>query len=658
MKVLNIISEKLQQILGENYAILPLANFNRNYTEAREYIEGDNVSYFRYYNSDYGKFRKDKIVGVISFINPTRSNVKGYYLSTSYKIDFSVPRNVVKTNKYNQEIEQPKFTFDDDIETLIDSAINQKLTLDDNLFCKLTMSDPVYISSENDGEFEYDIMQVTGTIVISDNAIFGSEYKVEIFVNGQYIEIDDINSFTEVMSNQNNAIVKHDKTKVEQNLSQLSWGCVIVIDDFMSDNLARKKLYDIIHLNKEVLNDNEESESLKRKLRIRITTPNNDVHVFNAIVTITFTTTKNGVGTYSVTFTDDNKPLATYTLSFNSNGGSEVESKQVLYYDKIGFLEEPLKTGYHYSGWKIDNELINANTPYKYAEDKVAVTDWVANKYYVEFDANGGAGEMQRQEFTYDEPQVLYKNTFEKENYAFVGWSTNKNDTQAMYVDMQEVLNLTTENNGVITLYAIWALGAPIPKISISGTGNNREIQINTIEGGYSIYYVLNQDKDNYPSTIYPMPTGEYYSIPISVSANETTYYNVQAVTRKDGKESGIAVLTFNIEVPDVPIIVANPRTGINVDNTVKDVTITSNADEIYYSVNSSSSGYPASITPSNLYTGQFTIQNTSNSTMYYTISAYAIKNSAISKIATINTSISTGTGSGNSGGSGNIGNV
>lgn len=549
MKVLNIISEKLQQILGENYAILPLANFNRNYTEAREYIDGDNVSYFRYYNSDYGKFRKDKIVGVISFINPTRSNVKGYYLSTSYKIDFSVPRNVVKTNKYNQEIEQPKFTFDDDIETLIDSAINQKLTLDDNLFCKLTMSDPVYISSENDGEFEYDIMQVTGTIVISDNAIFGSEYKIEVFVNGQYIEIDDINSFTEVMSNQNNAIVKHDKTKVEQNLSQLSWGCVIVIDDFMSDNLARKKLYDIIHLNKEILNDNEESESLKRKLRVRITTPSQDVHVFNAIVTITFTTTKNGVGTYSVTFTDDNKPLAIYILSFDSNGGSEVESKQVLYYDKIGFLEEPLKTGYHYSGWRIDNEPINANTPYKYAEDKVAVTDWIANKYYVEFNANGGTGEMQRQEFTYDEEQALSTNKFNRDGYEFVGWSTSPNIISTQYNNNEIVENLTSENNGVIKLYAVWEQDVAKPTIEISETNSGLRITLSKTKEEYEIYYYIQHDTESYPSMVYPMPTGTLYGEEILVVSTETMYYTIQAVCRYNGKESGIAVKQFSIIV-------------------------------------------------------------------------------------------------------------
>lgn len=195
---------------------------------------------------------------------------------------------------------------------------------------------------------------------------------------------------------------------------------------------------------------------------------------------------------------------------------------------------------------------------------------------------------------------------------------------------------------------------APAPIINISGSGNYRDITIETRDDKFEIYYVLSESKVFYPSVEEPMPNGTYYSTPITVRATETTYYTVQAVTRKDDKESVVVVATFSIDVPDVPTIVANYRTGINVDNTVKDVTITSNADEIYYSVNSSTAGYPSSTTPNTLYTGQFTIQNTSSSQMYYTISAYAVKDGAISQISTINTSIATGTGS--SGGSGSSG--
>lgn len=648
MKILNTVSEKLQQMLGENYAIIPLTNFNRNYTEAREYIDGDNVSYFRYYNSDYGKFRKDKVVGVVTLINPTRSNVKGYYLASSYKIDFSVPRNIVKTNKYNEEIEEQKFNFDDDIENFITNIINRKINFSDNLIGKLSMSDPVYISSENDGEFQYDIMQVTGNIVLSDNAKFGSDYKVEILVNDEYVEIDDINSFSETLNNQNNAIIKHDKTKVEQNLAQLSWGCVVVIDDFMSDNLARKKLYDIIHLNQEILNEQAETEALKRKLRVRITTPNGKLHIFNAIVNITFTTTKNGVGTYSITFTDDNKPFLTYILSFDSNGGSHVQSKKILYGAEIGELIEPIKVGYTYDGWEIDGEKINSETIYDYHEDKVATTNWVANKYFVEFNANGGVGQVSRQQFIYDIKQELDANVFTRENYTFIGWSTNKSGTQAMYTNNQEVINLTDINNGVIILYAVWEKNAPIPTISINKSGRSAEIIINSEDSTFDIYYILSHDSDGYPSTTYPMPAGTLYTEPITVSSNENQYYHIQAVTRKNGKESGMAVATFNIEIPKVNYRIIP---DIDYDNTA-DVDLPTNITLIIpdwtvdagylIGIDGSTTGYPETPTPniSNVFEGWgYTGESTaSNQVMYWTTSIVRVVDGISSDMVVIKT--------------------
>ena len=634
MKVLNIISEKLQQMLGEHYVVLPLANFNRNYTEAREYIEGDNVSYFRYYNSDYGKFRKDKIVGVISFINPTRSNVKGYYLSTTYKIDFSVPRNIVKTNKYNEEIEEQKFNFEDDIEQVINDVINQKVQFADDLWCKLTMSDPVYISSENDGEFEYDIMQVTGTLVASDNATFGSEYKVEILIDDEYVEIDDINSFTEVLSTQNNAIIKHDKTKVEQNLAQSNWGCVIVIDDFMSDNLARKKLYDIIHLNKEIINENETSEALKRKLRVRVTTNNGGVRVFNAIVEITFTSAKNGVGNYAITFTDDNKPIPNYTLAFDSNGGNEVESKEVVHYDIIGELPVPVKEGYHYTGWSIDGEPINENSIYTYSENKVATTNWVANKYYVEFHANNGTGTIYMQEFTYDVENALRANTFVKDGCNFIGWSKEEQG----FVDIsnnETILNLTTKDNEIIKLYAVWEntiVTAPTIKYKEIGHGYVT-IQFSALD---DIYYYLSESTEEYPPVVYPMPTGVYYDDRDTLVYHEESnkkYYTLQVVARNNGYESEMRAIRFftdyRLKTPNISV---ETKDGIYGKNSIRVITIIPEnpKDEIYYTINQSKIDYPgkpgvSGVWPPNyiLYTEPFEIENKTGDLIYYKVNGY-----------------------------------
>ena len=87
---------------------------------------------------------------------------------------------------------------------------------------------------------------------------------------------------------------------------------------------------------------------------------------------------------------------------------------------------------------------------------KISV-DWNANKYSVKFDANDGEGEMANQDFTYDAAaQALTANTFTRTGYTFAGWNTQADGKGTSYTDKQSVLNLTTENNGVVTLYAQW----------------------------------------------------------------------------------------------------------------------------------------------------------------------------------------------------------
>ena len=55
---------------------------------------------------------------------------------------------------------------------------------------------------------------------------------------------------------------------------------------------------------------------------------------------------------------------------------------------------------------------------------------------------------MEDQSFNYDEEKALRKNTYTKEGYTFAGWTYNEGTLS----DEQEVSNLTTEDNAVVTL--------------------------------------------------------------------------------------------------------------------------------------------------------------------------------------------------------------
>ena len=76
--------------------------------------------------------------------------------------------------------------------------------------------------------------------------------------------------------------------------------------------------------------------------------------------------------------------------------------------------------------------------------------------YTVKFDSNGGTGTMSNQEFTMDKSQNLTANTFTRKGYTFSGWNTKADGTGTSYKNSESVTNLTTINNGTVTLYAQW----------------------------------------------------------------------------------------------------------------------------------------------------------------------------------------------------------
>ena len=109
------------------------------------------------------------------------------------------------------------------------------------------------------------------------------------------------------------------------------------------------------------------------------------------------------------------------------------------------------------------NIVINSVTT-----DKTIAIAAVRNTYTVAFDGNGStSGSMDAQNMIYDEAADLTTNAFGKTGYNFAGWSTTKNGN-CKYPDKASVKNLTAENGGRVTLYAIWTKKQVIPAFSSS----------------------------------------------------------------------------------------------------------------------------------------------------------------------------------------------
>ena len=117
-----------------------------------------------------------------------------------------------------------------------------------------------------------------------------------------------------------------------------------------------------------------------------------------------------------------------------------------------------------FSGWQLTSGSVNPNntttTTFTMGNGDAIVTalfDKVPNTYTVVFNGNSAtSGSTSSQTFTYDEAQNLTQNGFEKTDYSFIGWNTKADNTGTSYTDGQSVSNLTTEENGIFNLYAIW----------------------------------------------------------------------------------------------------------------------------------------------------------------------------------------------------------
>lgn len=145
-----------------------------------------------------------------------------------------------------------------------------------------------------------------------------------------------------------------------------------------------------------------------------------------------------------------------YTLTYDSNGGSSCDALNVTGDSNWGTLCTPTRTGYTFLGWYTSSsggEQITASTP---ATSSLKVyARWRANTYTINFDPNGGTGTTASANCTYDVACSLSENKFSNPSHIWVGWLYGG----TVYTYPKTVLNLTSTDKAVITMFAVWSSG-------------------------------------------------------------------------------------------------------------------------------------------------------------------------------------------------------
>ena len=151
------------------------------------------------------------------------------------------------------------------------------------------------------------------------------------------------------------------------------------------------------------------------------------------------------------------------SLIYSANGGSEAPFDNKSYNNgsaaTISSLK-PIRLGYTFAGWSTNKEATSAEYTSGSAltfasEDIILYAVWKANTYTISYDANSGNGTMENDSLLFNEKKSLSINSFSKTGYTFIGWSITPNGA-IVYDDNAIVSELCEENNGNITLYAVW----------------------------------------------------------------------------------------------------------------------------------------------------------------------------------------------------------
>ena len=263
------------------------------------------------------------------------------------------------------------------------------------------------------------------------------------------------------------------------------------------------------------------------------------------------------------TFTLSKKSCTTTkTVRLNANGGKvSPASKVVTCGSTYGTLPTPTRTGYEFDGWytressgtKVDkNTSVGTNPP------TTLYAHWIAKKYTVTLDANGGTVGMKSRTATYGSKYPALPAPTRK-GYSFDGWYTQK--TGGTKVD--ENTTVTTAANHA--LYAHWHLTPAQPpydvKLTMNATGVYGErifhrvsASSNTDHTTETTWYACDENGNN--GTLLTDENG-HPTYPTTPTAGVHYYYVLVTATRKDNDQkastkSNVVCVTVTKATPTI----------------------------------------------------------------------------------------------------------
>ena len=185
--------------------------------------------------------------------------------------------------------------------------------------------------------------------------------------------------------------------------------------------------------------------------------------------------------------------INTYTVTFNSQGGTAVDSQTVEHGGLVSEPTAPTWTGHTFGGWYKESGCTNA---WVFATDTVTsdvtlYAKWTINTYTVTFNKNGGDTEAnpKTKTATYGGNVGTLPTAPTRTGYTFTSWNTKANGSGTKF-------KATTAVTADITVYAQWT-----PLYALRDTGPAGGLIFYVKEGGYSEGWMYLEAAPSYQGT-------------------------------------------------------------------------------------------------------------------------------------------------------------
>ncbi len=229
------------------------------------------------------------------------------------------------------------------------------------------------------------------------------------------------------------------------------------------------------------------------------------------------------------------KPIVHSPITYeNLRGAAHANPATYAEGSALAFSAPGAVTGYTFTGWtpaSITAEMTGAQT---------VRANWRANAYRIVYAANGGTGETAPTDCAYDADAAVAESAFVREGYIFKGWATEEGG-EVVYAPGAAIRNLTSNDGGVVTLYAVWEAEAVETPVISPADGTvfrtaSCTVTITCATAGATIYCTTNGRT--------PRPTeANLYKGPFEVSG--TTTVVAYAVRGERVSELAEATLTY-----------------------------------------------------------------------------------------------------------------